>query len=68
MGFTEGAILVGVSLFMIFLGRPKGPVSRFLQVYIVGQIYVMGAMTIGVIRRNFCPHVITLHAKHERVW
>jgi hypothetical protein len=34
---------------MIFLGRPKGPVAPFLQVYIVGQLYVMSAMVMGVI-------------------
>ena len=37
------------ALAMIFLGRPKGPIAPFLQVYIVGQIYVMSAMVMGVI-------------------
>jgi hypothetical protein len=34
---------------MIFLGRPKGPIAPFLQVYIVGQLYVMSAMVMGVL-------------------
>ncbi len=53
MGFTQGVILVAISIFLIFLGRPKGPVSRYLQVYIVGQIYLMSAMTMGVVGAAF---------------
>jgi hypothetical protein len=49
MGFTEGFILIVVAIVLIFLGRAGGPVTRFMQVYIVGQIYVMTAMTMGVI-------------------
>jgi hypothetical protein len=49
MGFTEGLLLVAVALVMVFLGRPNGFVSRFIQVYIVGQLYVMTAMVIGVL-------------------
>ncbi|HLL27578.1 MAG TPA: hypothetical protein VKT73_08005 [Xanthobacteraceae bacterium] len=49
MGFTEGAIMIGAALVMIFIGRPEGPLGRFLSVYIVGQLYVMSAMVLGVI-------------------
>ena len=47
MGLTEGVVLIAVAMVMIFLGRPKGPVAPFLQVYIVGQLYVMSAMVMG---------------------
>ena len=49
MGLTEGVTLIVIAIVLIFLGRPNGPVSRFLQVYIVGQLYVMSAMVMGVI-------------------
>jgi hypothetical protein len=49
MGLTEGVTLIAVAMVMIFLGRPKGPVAPFLQVYIVGQLYVMSAMVMGVL-------------------
>jgi hypothetical protein len=49
MGLTEGVVLIAVAMVMIFLGRPKGPVAPFLQVYIVGQLYVMSAMVMGVL-------------------
>jgi hypothetical protein len=53
MGLSEGAILIAVAVVMIFLGRPKGPIAPFLQVYIVGQLYVMSAMVLGVIGAAF---------------
>ena len=49
MGLTEGVVLIAVAMVMIFLGRPTGPVAPFLQVYIVGQLYVMSAMVMGVL-------------------
>ena len=49
MGLTEGVTLIVIAIVLIFLGRPKGPVAPFLQVYIVGQLYVMSAMIMGVI-------------------
>ena len=49
MGLSEGVALIVVAIVMIFLGRPKGPVAPFLQVYIVGQLYVMSAMIMGVL-------------------
>ena len=49
MGLTEGVVLIAVAMVMIFLGRPRGPVAPFLQVYIVGQLYVMSAMVMGVL-------------------
>jgi hypothetical protein len=48
MGLTEGITLIVMAMVLIFLGRPNGPVARFLQVYIVGQLYVMSAMVMGV--------------------
>jgi hypothetical protein len=49
MGISEGVVLIVVALIMVFLGRPKGLLAPFLQVYIVGQLYVMSAMIMGVI-------------------
>jgi hypothetical protein len=49
MGLTEGVTLIVIAVVLIFLGRPKGPVAPYLQVYIVGQLYVMSAMIMGVI-------------------
>jgi hypothetical protein len=49
MGLTEGVTLIVIAIVLIFLGRPKGPVAPYLQVYIVGQLYVMSAMIMGVI-------------------
>jgi len=49
MGLTEGVVLIAVAMVMIFLGRPKGPIAPFVQVYIVGQLYVMSAMVMGVL-------------------
>lgn len=53
MGLSEGAVLIAAAVVMIFLGRPKGPIAPFLQVYIVGQLYVMTAMILGVIGAAF---------------
>ena len=49
MGLSEGVGLIVAAIVMIFLGRPKGPIAPFLQVYIVGQLYVMSAMIMGVL-------------------
>jgi formate-dependent nitrite reductase membrane component NrfD len=49
MGISEGVVLIAAAAVMIFLGRPKGLLAPFLQVYIVGQLYVMSAMVMGVI-------------------
>ena len=53
MGFTEGVVLIVVAIVLVFLGRPNWPMARFIQVYIVGQLYVMTAMTMGVIGAAF---------------
>ena len=53
MGYVEALVLIAVAVVMVFLGRPKGPVSPFIQVYIVGQIYVMTAMLFLVIGTAF---------------
>jgi hypothetical protein len=49
MNFIGGVILVAVGVVMIFFGRARGgeqlPIFR---VWIVGQLYVMTAMTLGV--------------------
>jgi hypothetical protein len=49
MGTTEGVVLIAIAIVMIFLARTTGFMSRYIQVYIVGQIYVMTAMVLGVI-------------------
>jgi hypothetical protein len=53
MGISEGVVLIVVALIMVFLGRPRGLLAPFLQVYIVGQLYVMSAMIMGVIGVTF---------------
>jgi hypothetical protein len=53
MGLVESLVLIAIGVAMIFLGRPNGPISRFLQVYIVGQLYVMTAMVIMVLGAAF---------------
>jgi hypothetical protein len=49
MNFIGGIILVAVGVVMIFFGRGRGgeqlPIFR---VWIVGQAYLMTAMTMGV--------------------
>jgi hypothetical protein len=49
MNFIGGVIMVAVGVVMIFFGRARGgeqlPIFR---VWIVGQLYVMTAMTLGV--------------------
>ena len=53
MGFVESLVLIAISIAMIVLGRPNAFMARFLQVYIVGQIYVMTAMVLMVIGVTF---------------
>jgi hypothetical protein len=48
MGFTGGVALIVFAVIVVFLGRAKGPISPYIQVYIVGVIYVMTAMISGV--------------------
>jgi hypothetical protein len=50
MNFSGGIILVGAAIAMIFFGRARrGEVLPiFGKVWIVGQLYVMAAMTIFV--------------------
>ena len=49
MNFTGGIILLAAGITMLYFGRARGgeqlPIFR---VWIVGQIYVMTAMTLGV--------------------
>ena len=49
MNFTGGLILIAIGIFMFFFGRARGgePLSVF-RVWIVGQLYIMTAMTLGV--------------------
>jgi len=50
MNFTVGIALIAVAIAMIVLGRPSDGVAReFLKVWIVGQIYAMTAMIVGVV-------------------
>jgi hypothetical protein len=49
MNLTGGIILVAVAIAMVFLGRAReGEALRIFRVYIVGQLYVMTAMSLGV--------------------
>ena len=49
MNFTGGLILVALGLVMIFFGRARGSEPlRIFRVWIVGQLYVMTAMVLGV--------------------
>jgi hypothetical protein len=45
MSFTLGILLIAVTVGMVLIARPAGgePV-RFLKGWIVGQIYILGAM------------------------
>ena len=49
MNFTLGIILIAACFAMVFFGRARGgkPLPIF-KVWIVGQLYVMAAMTLGV--------------------
>jgi hypothetical protein len=49
MNFTGGLILVAAGLVMVFFGRARGSEPlRIFRVWIVGQLYVMTAMVLGV--------------------
>ena len=49
MNFTGGLILLAIGIAMLFFGRARGGEPlRIFRVWIVGQLYVMTAMTIGV--------------------
>jgi len=49
MNLTVGIALIAVAIVMIVLGRASDGVARgFLKVWIVGQIYAMTAMVLGV--------------------
>jgi hypothetical protein len=49
MNFTGGLILLAIGIAMLIFGRARGGEPlRIFRVWIVGQLYVMTAMTIGV--------------------
>ena len=49
MNFTGGLILVAIGVVMMFFGRARGSEPlRIFRVWIVGQLYVMTAMVLGV--------------------
>ena len=49
MNFTGGLILIAIGIVMLFFGRArKGEQLRIFRVWIVGQLYAMTAMTLGV--------------------
>jgi hypothetical protein len=49
MNFTGGLILIAIGVVMLFFGRArKGEQLRIFRVWIVGQLYAMTAMTLGV--------------------
>ena len=50
MNLTGGIILCAAAVAMLFFGRAReeGEPLRIFRVYIVGQLYVMTAMSLGV--------------------
>ena len=49
MNFTGGIILLAAGITMLYFGRARGGEPlRIFRVWIVGQLYVMTAMTLGV--------------------
>jgi hypothetical protein len=49
MNFTGGVFLLAVAVAMLFFGRAReGESLRIFRVWIVGQLYVMTAMSVGV--------------------
>ena len=49
MNFTGGIILCAVAIAMLFFGRARGGEPlRIFRVWIVGQLYVMTTMSVGV--------------------
>jgi hypothetical protein len=49
MNFTGGITLLAVGVIMIFFGKARGNEPlRIFRVWIVGQLYAMTAMTLGV--------------------
>jgi hypothetical protein len=49
MNFTGGLILIAIGIAMLYFGRARGGESlHIFRVWIVGQLYVMTAMTLGV--------------------
>jgi hypothetical protein len=49
MNFTGGVILCAVAIAMLFFGRARGSEPlRIFHIWIVGQLYVMTAMSLGV--------------------
>jgi hypothetical protein len=49
MNFTGGLIFIAIGIVMLFFGRArKGEQLRIFRVWIVGQLYAMTAMTLGV--------------------
>ena len=50
MGLTAGLVLFIVAIGMLLIARPAdGESARFLKVWIVGQIYAMTVMVLGVV-------------------
>jgi hypothetical protein len=49
MNLTGGIILCAAAVAMLFFGRARGGEPlRIFRVWIVGQLYVMTAMSVGV--------------------
>ena len=49
MNFSLGVILLATAIVMIFFGRARGgQMLPIFKVWIVGQLYIMTAMTLGV--------------------
>ena len=49
MNFTGGIILCAIAIAVLFFGRARGSEPlRIFRVWIVGQLYVITAMSLGV--------------------
>jgi hypothetical protein len=50
MVFVVGLILIAVTIIMVVLARPAdGVVAPFLKSWVIGQIYTMAALGVGVL-------------------
>jgi hypothetical protein len=49
VNFAAGVILIAVVIVMLVLGRPKDGIAHpFLRIWIVGQIYALTVLILGV--------------------
>ena len=50
MDFTGGIILCAIAIAMLFFGRARGGEPlRIFRVFIIGQLFVLATMSVGVL-------------------